>query len=105
MSTDIVETLNLMSFDLDSVPLNIEISSPPVFERSCSPTKWKIAENTLLLSPTKKAVIADIHPSGWIHVLVKENDRPEPRRRSFSIPDELAAALIDEADNVSFKYN
>ena len=72
----------------------------PSLERSCSPLKWQIAKDTLLEYPTKSSVIVDIHSSGWIHMLVKEPNHLTPRRRSFSIPKELATALIDDTSSV-----
>jgi len=102
MSTVIAEPLIFTNLEIGSLALRIQNPSPPLLERACSPYKWEIAEETLLEFPSKTSVIADIHPSGWIHLLVKERDQLTPKKRSFSIPDELAAALIDEASKSYF---
>ena len=83
------------------IPPNVQ-NSPPNLERSCSPSKWELAEEILIDSPSKHYIIADIHPSGWVHIVVKELGHSSPRKRSFCIPNELATALINNADKSFF---
>ena len=89
----------LRNLELASVLLNTKNPNAPSLERACSPSKWEIAGNVLLESPTRTSVIADIHSSGWVQILVKGPNKTKHRRQSFSIPKELATALIDDAGN------